>query len=393
LNKHRPKALKPLKTGIDPLVKPLAKPEPEPEQNPEDLYTAGMNKNKERNKEDLDFEFGKIRDSDTRKKFVAAEADLAKVNDEFEALKQREVDRKAKGIANMKLTTKLQKKKAKIKKAGGDTSAVDGELLKADKELKAIVMETGTIFTERQQVLPRYTAAKKAKRLVEAEASKEGREALIRATGNSFAEPLKLKMSSGIKKDTNDGAAYSGAAEFYGQLAGTEALRIAKGVSIGPTSENRSFAVGSQVSMGPHVRDGSVKANAVLVHEITHPVEQQTPGQVVRSVQFIEKRQIAKYGADAEGRPKGQTAMGGGYGANEKTYDDSYEGRGGSRYSGLMYNYGAKLTDAGERARLSQATELLSMGAQRLYEDPVGFLDNDPDYFYFTLAGLQGDDK
>ena len=53
---------------------------------------------------------------------------------------------------------------------------------------------------------------------------------------------------------------------------------------------------------------------------------------------------------------------------------------GGVPYSGRVY------ADSLDEAH---ATEVLTMGLQRLYEDPVGFAKKDPDYFKFILSVLR----
>jgi hypothetical protein len=51
--------------------------------------------------------------------------------------------------------------------------------------------------------------------------------------------------------------------------------------------------------------------------------------------------------------------------------EDSYVSKGGSNYMGRLY--------------ADQATEILTMGIERLMTDPREFLDNDPEYFRFIL--------
>jgi hypothetical protein len=38
-----------------------------------------------------------------------------------------------------------------------------------------------------------------------------------------------------------------------------------------------------------------------------------------------------------------------------------------------------------------RATEIVSMGIQLLFNDPVSFAESDPDYFEFMLRSLRGD--
>ena len=63
------------------------------------------------------------------------------------------------------------------------------------------------------------------------------------------------------------------------------------------------------------------------------------------------------------------------YKANEIAYKDKWVDRGGDAYSGKDY---------GDRA-----TEILTMGIERLHEDPVKFYRSDPEYFEFVVKTLQ----
>ena len=69
-----------------------------------------------------------------------------------------------------------------------------------------------------------------------------------------------------------------------------------------------------------------------------------------------------------------------GYTDNEETVEDHWEMRGNSVYAGKTYKAGGKL----------YCTELLSMGFQRLYENPVLFAKRDPEYFNFVMRIAQG---
>jgi len=61
-------------------------------------------------------------------------------------------------------------------------------------------------------------------------------------------------------------------------------------------------------------------------------------------------------------------------------YEDKWAELGNSPYAGRVY---LGSLDA------ANATEVLTMGLQRLYEDPIGFAKQDPDYFKFILSALR----
>ncbi len=61
------------------------------------------------------------------------------------------------------------------------------------------------------------------------------------------------------------------------------------------------------------------------------------------------------------------------YDWSEIAYEDEWEKRGGDPYAGKVYRGG-------------KYTEILTMGLERLYRDPQGFAQQDPDYFDFILG-------
>jgi len=67
------------------------------------------------------------------------------------------------------------------------------------------------------------------------------------------------------------------------------------------------------------------------------------------------------------------------YGQNEIAIEDEFAARGGSPYSGKFY---------GRSLGKAQATEVLTQGIERLYDDPRGFAAQDPDYFNFLVKTL-----
>ena len=62
------------------------------------------------------------------------------------------------------------------------------------------------------------------------------------------------------------------------------------------------------------------------------------------------------------------------YKAYKEAYEDEFFSRGGGHYAGKIY---------------PDATELLTMGIERLHENPVEFYFNDPEYFDFVIHTLQ----
>lgn len=70
------------------------------------------------------------------------------------------------------------------------------------------------------------------------------------------------------------------------------------------------------------------------------------------------------------------------YRSNEVAFEDDWVLRGGSVYMGKVY-------DLGRNVDTVYCTEVLTMGLERLFSNPVAFAKQDPDYFDFLLKTLQ----
>jgi len=109
---------------------------------------------------------------------------------------------------------------------------------------------------------------------------------------------------------------------------------------------------------------------SVVAHEVTHATEQQNISLLRMARDFLLKR------ANGEKAQKLSKLTGNKrYEAHEIAYKDKWVDRGGDAYSGKDY---------GDRA-----TEILTMGIERLHEDPVKFYRSDPEYFEFVVKTLQ----
>jgi SPP1 gp7 family putative phage head morphogenesis protein len=118
--------------------------------------------------------------------------------------------------------------------------------------------------------------------------------------------------------------------------------------------------------------DGKAMRATTVIHEMGHVVEGRNPAALARSLAFRASRTV------------GETPrwLGPGYGRGEIALDDQWVTKGGHLYSGKVY--------LNRRTGEDFATEILSMGMQRLYEDPAEFFARDPDYFEFVVDSLRG---
>ncbi len=118
--------------------------------------------------------------------------------------------------------------------------------------------------------------------------------------------------------------------------------------------------------------DGKSMRVATVIHEMGHIVEGRNPAALARSVAFRSSRTAGEI-------PRW---LGPGYGRQEVALEDQWEELGGRLYSGKVY--------LNRRTGADFATEILSIGLQRLYENPAEFFLNDPEYFAFVVDSLRG---
>ena len=110
------------------------------------------------------------------------------------------------------------------------------------------------------------------------------------------------------------------------------------------------------------------------IHEYTHFLESNNPKMIDNSIAFLE------YRTKGEQTQSLRKLTGISYGSNEVARPDKFF----NAYCGKMYSS----TDEYKNA---YATELMSMGVQRLFEDPKGFAAEDREYFDFVIANLRGE--
>tara|TARA_R110002020_G_scaffold472424_2_gene700448 strand:- start:5830 stop:7752 length:1923 start_codon:yes stop_codon:yes gene_type:complete len=113
----------------------------------------------------------------------------------------------------------------------------------------------------------------------------------------------------------------------------------------------------------------STEGAEVVVHEFIHNLEYAHADISRKTKAFLKKR------AEGKGAVSLKQVKGGNYDPSEVAFEDKWEERGGNLYTGKEY--------------MTKATEIMTMGVQRLFESPVLFAQQDPEFFEFILSIIQ----
>lgn len=123
-----------------------------------------------------------------------------------------------------------------------------------------------------------------------------------------------------------------------------------------------------------------VKAKTIT-HEFGHVMEAESGAHFKAAVDFLTRRTGLKDSGDltAATRPLSEITGNSVYGPKEKALDDHFQ----SAYVGKVYGASGPGSYKG-----FGATEVTSMGMERMHNDPVEFAREDPDHFRFTLEQM-----
>ncbi|MGB1284969.1 MAG: phage portal protein [Aggregatilineales bacterium] len=220
------------------------------------------------------------------------------------------------------------------------------------------------IVAEREQVADTWHTAQN-----EAVALAEERSAVARNFGIELgkASPeMQLKARARVRKFENIKDQTADAVEWLSQTFNGNTYRMEKQVSV---RRKRSRAYFDQASGDIYISE--YDKPETYIHEFGHAIEAADPAIHARCVEFLEART-----AQESEQPMSVLMPGRGYRANEVTKADAFP----DPYVGKQYISRNK----------TYATEILSMGLQYLYTDPVTFQRTDPEYFEFIISITRG---
>lgn len=207
---------------------------------------------------------------------------------------------------------------------------------------------------------------------------------------------LNYRFSSRMSRHADQTAEYQPAFEDFKKLVRTDVFKdevmVAK-LEEGPLTDDkdRSYFYEGRLFMGDSSK------GKVAVHEMTHAWENLDPKAHKAAVAFLQKRTAGEKPVFLQ-----DLLPNDGYGSEEIVKVDKFE----NPYTGRLYTWATyDRFKSKERQQLSTnnalaeditphirpgSTEILSMGVERMYDDPIGFAKQDPEYFEFVYNVMKG---
>ena len=302
--------------------------------------------------------------------------DKIQKNKEF----SEKVDKKVTNLMAEKIGGTVKDYGKKTDKFVNDIASIDDEYNKAaekNKEISAKVDEAYERYSkendvdkrqklrqEWQELLPQRYAALDAT----VEARKKRIERVATKIRESFGDTgNKIETNAGKKGSFSHGV-YQKLQSVLDGVIGKEIStknppRVVAGVNRAFFSESKGIKLNKESSVG------------TMIHEFCHFLEKNNPKMLANSKAFLE------YRTKGEQTQKLNKITGNSfYGNSEVTKKDKFF----SPYCGKVYSVNNEYYGA-------DATELMSMGVQKLFEDPFGFAKEDREYFDFVIGNLRGE--
>lgn len=164
--------------------------------------------------------------------------------------------------------------------------------------------------------------------------------------------------------------------EFVGRIYGQESgppVRVDYGVGTERAYHLGEHAGGARISVIALDAKPDAGTTSKVVHEHGHALEHQDPEIGRASLEFLEHR-VGGEASVSMNEARGTSS----YRADEAGRKDRFEDAFGDQAHYVGKDYGGR------------ATEILSMGLQKLHDDPVHFARADPEYFKFVVGVAGG---
>ena len=144
-----------------------------------------------------------------------------------------------------------------------------------------------------------------------------------------------------------------------------------KPINIHQTGKVRAFQSGQSINLHNEERIGTI------IHETAHQLEENNPQMLINSLAFAKSRTEGE-------KQKALKKFNSSYTRDEYCKPDKFF----DPYCGKLYT----LFGGRDRSFVDgTASEIMSMGLQRIFEDPINFAKEDREYFDFVLSNLRGE--
>lgn len=296
-----------------------------------------------------------------------------------------------------------------------------------EKEMKKVKKELGEIYRKNQKLGKETEEWKKNRdrqlelRKQRSELEKQGiaKEAAITSAGADTDTRISTLDALRYRKEAYEILASKNSAivnlnltsKHRGDITGAPAMRMAEAKAfLEKVADRDAFPSGNKIDVNstndrsnasPDPADLNINMDRsaptkTYVHELGHIMETHSSSHLNAAVAFLERR-TKKQAEEDEDEEGGGYSMNGlrdrtNHKSHEKGYPDHFE----DAYSGKLYRAPREHHQDGDTHRypgseynVYYATEITSMGLERLMANPVKFAQDDPDYFRFTVSQLR----
>jgi hypothetical protein len=252
----------------------------------------------------------------------------------------------------------------KLREEFGDQVVIEGDRMRWSNQLPSAKPPSVTV-PKLDQLADEWKTADLATKSRLAEQAREAIE--IPKEARKAVNLTMLTKTAAVKEKARAGA------EIISRYVSANLIARTK-IEVHALRGNRAF----HRDGGIHINSGTSASTAA--HEIMHGIEIQNPEVLKASAEFLYSR-----AAKGEVPQTLRKLTGLHYDLREIAIEDDWAKRGGDVYSGKVYSrFGVSTGPQSIRA-----TEVLTMGIERLHRDPLEFYTNDRQYFDFVINILR----
>lgn len=260
------------------------------------------------------------------------------------------------------------------KTAASVREQLTSKFVNEQQQLKRLNDELAALRDQRKQLYANRDFDAYAKKSEEIAEKAEEYNTMRREIAGKAREVVQVEKPASVKlnlvskfsaKDPRLAEFETGKVEFE-RLVSSDVLKDGSTINV-KAGGKRSHYINSEKVMG--ISPGG--KSSVVIHEMGHWLEYSDPAIHEKALAFLERRTAGEKAVKLN-----KLFPGHGYGADEITKKDKFE----HPYTGKIYMRGG----------VQNATEIVSMGLEAMYTDPVAFASSDPDFFDFIFNLARG---